>query len=132
MSIEWHPMSRQTPFKTLFIARLKSVLLLGVAVRRIYSEGQVKTNLHKAKDIKSGETVLDRSNRFTVKEVRFSAEHGLIAFVDVEGVWHGAYHADEYLGVEDYPVVTDLPEALQAAFEWLMSSKLSARKATLN
>jgi hypothetical protein len=93
---------------------------------------RVKTNLHKAKDIKSGETVLDRSNRFTVKEVRFSAEHGLIAFVDVEGVWHGAYHADEYLGVEDYPVVTDLPEALQAAFEWLMSSKLTAQKATLN
>ena len=93
---------------------------------------RVKTNLHKARDIRSGETVLDRNIRFTVKEVRLSAEHGLIAFVDVEGVWHGVYHADEYLGVEDYPIVTDFPEALQAAFEWLMRSKLTAQKATLN
>lgn len=91
----------------------------------------MKTNLHKARDIKSGETVLDRNIRFTVKEVRLSAEHRLIAFVDVEGVWHGVYHADEYLGVED-SIVTDSPEALQAAFEWLMISKLTAQKATLN
>ena len=92
----------------------------------------MKTNLHKARDIKSGETVLDRNIRFTVKEVRLSAERSLIAFVDVEGVWHGVYHADEYLGVEDSPIVTDFPEALQAAFEWLMRSKRTAQKATLN
>jgi hypothetical protein len=42
---------------------------------------------HKARDIKSGETVLDRSTRF------------IIAFIDMEGVWHGLYHPDEYLGV---------------------------------
>jgi hypothetical protein len=92
---------------------------------------RVKIIQHKVKDIKSGETVLDRSTWFIVKEVRVSAEHGLIAFIDMEGVWHGVYHPDEYLGVGDYPLadlsVTDFPKALQAAFEWVMSSKLTGR-----
>jgi hypothetical protein len=113
------------------------LVLLGVAS----SEGdivryRVKIIVHKARDIKSGETVLDRSTRFTIKEVRVSAQHGLIAFIDTEGVWHGVYHPDEYLAVGDYPLadlsVTDFPEALQAAFEWVTSSKLTAREATLN
>lgn len=41
---------------------------------------------HKARDVKSGETVPDRSTRFIIKEVRVSAEHSLIALVDMEGV----------------------------------------------
>jgi hypothetical protein len=53
---------------------------------------------HKARDVKSGETVLDRGTRFIIKEVRVSAEHGPIALIDMEGVWHGVYHPDEYLG----------------------------------
>ena len=53
---------------------------------------------HKARDIKSGETVLDRGNRFIIKEIRVSAEHGPIAFIDMEGVWHGVYQPNEYLG----------------------------------
>jgi hypothetical protein len=61
--------------------------------------GRVKIIEHKARDIKSGETVLDRSTRFIIKEVLVNAEHGLIAFVDMVGVWHGVYHPDEYLGV---------------------------------
>ena len=52
----------------------------------------------KARDVKSGETVFDRGTRFTIKEVRVSAEHGPIALIDIEGVWHGVYHPDEYLG----------------------------------
>jgi hypothetical protein len=96
----------------------------------------VKINGHKARDIKSGETVLDRSSRFTIKEIRASGEQGLIAFIDMEGVWHGVYHPDEYLGVEDYPradlSVTDFPEALQAAIEWVTNSQPTARQATLN
>jgi hypothetical protein len=55
----------------------------------------------KARDIKSGETVLDRGNQFTVAEVCV-AEHGLIAFIDTEGVRHGVYHPDEYLGVGEF------------------------------
>ncbi len=39
-----------------------------------------------------------RSTRFIIKEVRVSAEHGPIALIDMEGVWHGVYHPDEYLG----------------------------------
>jgi hypothetical protein len=58
----------------------------------------VKIIEHKARDVKSGETVLDRSTRFIIKEVRVSAEHGPIALIDTEGVWHGGYHPDEYLG----------------------------------
>jgi hypothetical protein len=53
---------------------------------------------HKAKELKSGEIVLDRSTQFIIKEVRISAVHGLIAFIDMESVWHGVYHPNEYLG----------------------------------
>lgn len=60
---------------------------------------RVKIIEHKARDIKPGETVLDRSTRFIIKAVRVNAEHGLITFIDMEGVWHGVYHQDEYLGV---------------------------------
>lgn len=55
--------------------------------------------MKKAKDITLGETVFDRGQRFIVKEVRVDAEHGWIAFLDTEDVWHGVYHPDEYLGV---------------------------------
>lgn len=61
--------------------------------------GKVKIIEHKARDVKSGETILDRSTRFIIKEVRVSAEYGLISFVDMEGVWHGVYHPEEYLGL---------------------------------
>ena len=36
---------------------------------------------HRARDVKSGDTILDRSTQFII----VSAEHGLIAFVDMEG-----------------------------------------------
>jgi hypothetical protein len=55
--------------------------------------------MKKARDIKPGETVFNRGQKFIVKEVR--TEHGWIAFLDTEGVWHGVYHPDEYLGVEE-------------------------------
>ncbi len=61
--------------------------------------GRVKIIEHKARDVKSGETILDRRTRCIIKEVRVSAEYGLISFVDMEGVWHGVYHPDEYLGL---------------------------------
>ena len=79
--------------------RLILVLFLGVASREGGdSEEQMKIIEHKARDVKSGETVLDRGTRFIIKEVRVSAEHGPIALIDMEGVWHGVYHPDEYLG----------------------------------
>jgi hypothetical protein len=55
----------------------------------------------KAKDIVPGDTVFDRGESFVVKEVRVDTEHGWIgiAFLDTEGVWHGPYHPEEYLGV---------------------------------
>jgi hypothetical protein len=39
---------------------------------------------HKARDVKSGETVLDRGTRFIIKEVRVGGEDGGIVFVDVD------------------------------------------------
>ncbi len=53
----------------------------------------------KAKDITVGETVFDRGQRFIVKEVRVCDKDGLIGFLDTEGIFHGPYHPDEYLGV---------------------------------
>ena len=55
----------------------------------------------KAKYIKSGETVLDRGTRFIIKEVRVRTNDGGIVFIDMEGVRHGVYHPDEYLGVRE-------------------------------
>jgi len=34
-----------------------------------------------------------------VKEVRVDQEHGWIAFMDTQGLVHGWYHPEEYLGV---------------------------------
>ena len=53
---------------------------------------------HKARDMRSGDAVLDRGTRFIIKEVRVSAEYGPIALIDTQGVWHGVYRPDEYLG----------------------------------
>jgi hypothetical protein len=39
---------------------------------------------HKARDVKSGETVLDRGTRFIIKEIRVSAEDGGIMFIDMD------------------------------------------------
>ena len=91
-------MSRQSPFKGLFFPRLILVFLIGAPSKERESEGKMKIIEHKARDIKSGETVIDRGTRFIIKEVRVSAEHGPIALIDMEGVWHGVYHPDEYLG----------------------------------
>lgn len=44
---------------------------------------------HKARDIKSGETVFDRGTRFIIKEVRVRAEQGQIAFIHMEGAGTG-------------------------------------------
>ncbi len=52
----------------------------------------------KAKDIVVGDTVFDRGRRFTVKEIRVDRD-GLIVFLDTEGVFHGPYAPEEYLGV---------------------------------
>ncbi|HEY7165647.1 MAG TPA: hypothetical protein VIB79_13870 [Candidatus Binatia bacterium] len=55
--------------------------------------------MEKARDIKSGEIVHDRGIRFIIKEVWFGMEPNRLGFLDIEGLWHGNYHPDEYLGV---------------------------------
>ena len=45
----------------------------------------------KARDVKSGETVLDRGTRFIIKEIRVSAEYGPIAFIDIRGFVFGSF-----------------------------------------
>ena len=67
----------------------------------------------KAKYIKAGETVLDRGTRFIIKEVRVRTNDGGIVFIDMEGVRHGAYHPDEYLGVGE-----ELGHESAATYNW--------------
>ena len=55
--------------------------------------------IEQAKYIKSGETVVDRGTQFIIKEIRVDTNDGRIVFIDIEGVGHGVYHPDEYLGV---------------------------------
>jgi hypothetical protein len=89
------------------------VLLLGVAS----SEEDIVRNrvkiIEKAKYIKSGETVLDRGTRFITKEVRVSTNDSGIVLIDMEGVGHGAYHPDEYLGVGE-----ELARKYAATYDW--------------
>ena len=74
--------------------------------------GTVKI-IEKAKYIKSGETVLDRGTRFIIKEVRVSTNDGGIVLIDTEGVGHGVYHPDEYLGVGE-----ELARKYAATYGW--------------
>jgi hypothetical protein len=84
-------MSRQASFKGLFVPGLSFGSPLGVASSEgEIVRGRVKIIEHKARDIKSGETVLNRSIRFIIKEVLVSAEHSLIAFIDMEASGMGS------------------------------------------
>ena len=69
--------------------------------------------IEKAKYIKSGETVLDRGTRFIIKEVHVSTNDGKIVFIDMEGIGHGVYHPDEYLGVGE-----ELARKYAATYDW--------------
>jgi hypothetical protein len=57
--------------------------------------------LRRQRTLNQARQFFNRGTSFIVKEVRVDAEHGWIgiAFLDTEGVWHGLYHPDEYLGV---------------------------------
>ena len=66
----------------------------------------------KAKHFRSGQTILDRGTRFIIKEVRARTNDGGIVFIDVEGVRHGVYHPDEYLGIGE-----NLPHDA-ATYDW--------------
>jgi hypothetical protein len=52
-----------------------------------------------AKDLKEGDTVIDRGRRFTVKRIIVNADTGMISIVNTDDSWHGEYHPEEYLGV---------------------------------
>jgi hypothetical protein len=69
--------------------------------------------INKAKYVKSGDTVLDRGTRFIIKEVRVNADDGGIVLIDMEGVGHGAYHPDEYLGIGE-----ELARKYAATYDW--------------
>jgi hypothetical protein len=75
--------------------------------------------IEKAKYIKSGETVLDRGTRFIIKEVRVGTNDGGIVFIDMEGVGHGVYHPDEYLGVGE-----ELARKYATTYDWQIVEEL--------
>jgi hypothetical protein len=74
----------------------------------------------KAKYIKSGQTVLDRGTPFIIKKVRVSRYYGGIVFIDIEGVRHGVYHPDEYLGVGE-----ELARKYAATYDWQISEEFN-------
>ena len=76
-------------------------------------------NYKKAKNFKPGETVRDLGISFIVREVRVSAEYGPIALIDMEGVWHGVYHPDEYLGVGE-----ELARKYAATYDWQIEEEI--------
>jgi hypothetical protein len=57
--------------------------------------------MKKAKEIKPGDIVSNRGQKFVVTEVSVDEGNGWIMFLDTDGVWRGPYHPDEYLGVEE-------------------------------
>jgi hypothetical protein len=91
-------MSRLAPVKRL----ISQYNLFFLPVLKPAVEGIARSTMkifEQAKYIKSGETVLDRGTQFIIKEVLVSTNDGKIVFIDMDGVGHGAYHPDEYLGV---------------------------------
>ena len=57
--------------------------------------------MKKAKDIKPGDIVFNRGQKFVVKEVSVDERFGWILFLDTEGLWRRPYHPEEYLGVQE-------------------------------
>jgi hypothetical protein len=114
MSIECRRTSRQEPVKRLF-SHIHFVL--PPRVEEIV-RGTVKI-IEKAKYIKSGETVLDRGTRFIIKEVHVSTNDGGIVLIDMEGVGHGVYHPDEYLGVGE-----ELARKYAATYGWQIAEEI--------
>jgi hypothetical protein len=80
--------------------------------------GKVKI-IEKAKYIKSGDTVLDRGTPFIIKEVHVSTTDGGIVFIDMEGVGHGVYHPDEYLGVGE-----ELARKYAVTYDWQIGEEI--------
>jgi hypothetical protein len=114
MSIECRRTSRQEPVRRLF-SHIHFVLPPRVdgIVR-----GTVKI-IEQAKYIKSGETVLDRGTQFIIKEVRVDTNDDKIVFIDMEGVGHGVYHPDEYLGVGE-----ELARKYAATYGWQIAEDI--------
>jgi len=105
-------MSRQTLLKRLFVSQIDFVLPPRRSQQwREAVKSKVKI-IEKAKYIKSGQTILDRGTRFTIKEIRVSTNDGIV-LIDMEGVGHGAYHPDEYLGVGE-----ELARKYAATYDW--------------
>ena len=75
--------------------------------------------IEQAKYIKSGETVVDRGTQFIIKEVRVDTNDGKIVFIDLEGVGHGVYHPDEYLGVGE-----ELARKYAATYDWQIGEEI--------
>jgi hypothetical protein len=80
--------------------------------------GTVKI-IEQAKHIKPGETVVDRGTQFIIKEVRVDTNDGKIVFIDMEGVGHGVYHPDEYLGVGE-----ELARKYAATYGWQIAEDI--------
>jgi hypothetical protein len=51
------------------------------------------------KNLKPGDTVLDRGRRFTVKQIIIHPDTGMYDLIDTNDVRHGPYHGDEYIGL---------------------------------
>jgi len=66
----------------------------------IPNRGGAPAMFKKAREIEVGDRVIDRGTRFTVEVIQILVAENRIAFFDTEGVRHGPYHLDEYLGVE--------------------------------
>jgi hypothetical protein len=61
--------------------------------RRYLSRGRIK-------NLKPGDTVLDRGRRFTIRRIIIHPVTGMIDIIDTEGIRHGPYHPDEFIGIE--------------------------------
>ena len=117
MSIECRGTSRQAPVKRL-LSRYILFSLPGVTTPEGIVRKTVKI-IEKAKYIKSGETVLDRGTQFIIKEVRVDTNDDKIVFIDMEGVGHGVYHPDEYLGVGE-----ELARKYAATYGWQIAEDI--------
>jgi hypothetical protein len=61
------------------------------------------------KDLKPGDTVLDRGRRFTIKQIIIHPDTGMYDLIDTDNVRHGPFHPEEIIGLTTRAAGITLP-----------------------
>jgi hypothetical protein len=86
-----------------------------------------------AREVEINDVVLDRRQRFIVREIRVHPQTGQILFIDEKGEVHGPFHRNEIVWIEKRATgirlsTTRFAEMLKNAERWDRRWQLSIRR----